>query len=217
MCGAAADPPCEPRTTCPAGACGVISDGCEGLLGCGPCQPPPSAGVDTDADGIGDACDNCPAAYNPSQSDRDHDGVGDACDNCPDGANFGQANLDHDGFGDACDDDIDADGLTNACEELLGTDPYNRDTDGDGVEDGDEVANPAACQVFGSVGGIQVGTDPTLGDTNGDGVLDTPEDHNAPGDQDCDGIADQRDAYCNGPRSLTRFGSRSLSRGVSPG
>jgi hypothetical protein len=32
-------------------------------------------------------------------------------------------------------DDMDSDGLTNSVEESMGTDPLNRDTDGDGVED----------------------------------------------------------------------------------
>jgi parallel beta-helix repeat protein len=34
-------------------------------------------------DGVGDACDNCPDAYNPDQSDLDNDGIGDACDPTP--------------------------------------------------------------------------------------------------------------------------------------
>ncbi len=38
---------------------------------------------DSDNDGIGDACDNCPNDYNPYHEDIDSDGVGDACDNCP--------------------------------------------------------------------------------------------------------------------------------------
>ena len=37
------------------------------------------------------------------------------------------------------DGDADNDGLTNAQEIALGTDPFNRDTDGDGYSDGDEV------------------------------------------------------------------------------
>jgi hypothetical protein len=35
---------------------------------------------DQDGDGWPDAADNCPATYNPSQFDTDADGVGDACD-----------------------------------------------------------------------------------------------------------------------------------------
>lgn len=38
-----------------------------------------------------------------------------------------------------CDDDPDGDGLTTGEEEILGTDPNNPDTDGDGIDDGDEV------------------------------------------------------------------------------
>ena len=30
-------------------------------------------------DGYGDACDVCPASYDPDQADSDMDGVGDAC------------------------------------------------------------------------------------------------------------------------------------------
>ncbi|MEZ4472790.1 MAG: thrombospondin type 3 repeat-containing protein [bacterium] len=35
--------------------------------------------ADTDADGIGDACDNCPAVANPDQLDTDWTPGGDAC------------------------------------------------------------------------------------------------------------------------------------------
>ena len=38
-----------------------------------------AAQVDTDQDGRGDSCDNCPQTYNPAQFDCDEDGVGDAC------------------------------------------------------------------------------------------------------------------------------------------
>lgn len=35
--------------------------------------------LDTDADGLGDQCDNCPITSNPLQQDSDGDGIGDAC------------------------------------------------------------------------------------------------------------------------------------------
>jgi len=35
--------------------------------------------ADKDADGVGDACDNCPDASNPDQADDNMDGMGDAC------------------------------------------------------------------------------------------------------------------------------------------
>ncbi len=41
--------------------------------------------MDSDSDGVGDACDNCPEDSNPSQEDGDGDGIGDACDNFPAG------------------------------------------------------------------------------------------------------------------------------------
>ncbi len=35
---------------------------------------------DSDADGVGDSGDNCPAVANPNQEDADGDGMGDACE-----------------------------------------------------------------------------------------------------------------------------------------
>ena len=43
---------------------------------------PPDTFQDTDGDGVGDGCDNCPAVANTSQTDSDGDGLGDACDPC---------------------------------------------------------------------------------------------------------------------------------------
>nr|WP_236673441.1 Ig-like domain-containing protein [Comamonas sp. JC664] len=60
--------------------------------------------------------------------------------------------------------DSDGDGLTDAEEIALGTDPNNPDTDGDGLPDGIEV--------------LVAGTDPLDDDTDDDGILDGNEDAN---------------------------------------
>ncbi len=61
--------------------------------------------------------------------------------------------------------DFDNDGVLNDIEELYNTDPYNPDTDGDGLSDYIEI--------------YLTGTDPTLKDTDANGVDD--------GDEDMDG------------------------------
>ncbi len=57
--------------------------------------------------------------------------------------------------------DSDHDGLTDAQEQALGTDPHNPDTDGDGLTDGDEVN--------------KYRTNPLKVDTDGDGYPDGEE------------------------------------------
>ena len=75
--------------------CNGRDDNCNGIVD--------DAGVDSDGDGIGDACDNCPENRNVTQVDGDRDGVGDACDNCPADFNSAQADADGDLVGDVCD------------------------------------------------------------------------------------------------------------------
>jgi outer membrane protein OmpA-like peptidoglycan-associated protein len=83
-----------------------------------------------------------------------------------------------------CTADDDKDGLTNCEEELLGLDPNNPDTDGDGLTDGDEVlkykTNPLKADSDGD--GLSDGdevlkykTDPNKADTDGDGLSDGDE------------------------------------------
>ena len=96
---------------------------------------PPDPATDPDGDGMPIGADNCADVWNPTQVDTDGDGMGDACDpdmdgdgvengsdNCPYVPNAGQEDMDGDGMGDACDPDVDGDGLPNDDDP----DPYTR-------------------------------------------------------------------------------------------
>jgi hypothetical protein len=102
--------------TNPGFTCGVDMSGslvCWGDNSFTQSQPP----FDVDTDGFEAPADNCPAELapgNPGQADADADGVGDACDNCLSVPNPSQVDRDLDGVGDACDNCVD--GLGNACE-----------------------------------------------------------------------------------------------------
>lgn len=128
--------------------------------------------IDSDADGVGDACtdtdmdgapnylDNCAEVSNSDQSDADDDGFGDECevdydgddspddvDNCPLMQNPTQADSDRDSKGDACDNCKTVSNLdqADANGNRVG-DACEVDTDHDGIPDSSDncrvIANP---------------------------------------------------------------------------
>lgn len=111
--------------------------------------------------------------------------------------------------------DSDGDGLTDAEEDLLGTDPNNADSDGDGLGDGDEVntygTNPLLSDTDGDglSDGMEIGLqefgcpDPLVADTDGDGLSDGQEnslglDPCVDDDIDADGLFDAQEILIYG-------------------
>ena len=97
----------------------------------------PTGSIDTDSDGVSDNTDALP--FDASETlDQDYDGVGDNSDNCINVGNTFQEDLDGDGLGDACDSvfnpDPDGDGYTY--NDLFPFDASEAlDSDGDGIGD----------------------------------------------------------------------------------
>jgi len=111
-----------------------MTDG--GLVIVSGCQP----GEDADGDGISDDLEGTAdidgdGVPNREDDDSDGDGIPDADEHLP--STHPCAPYDHDGddIADAYDTDSDNDGLTDEEERMLGTDPREADTDGDGVPD----------------------------------------------------------------------------------
>lgn len=100
--------------------------------------------------------------------------------------------------------DWDDDGLTNSNEREIGTDPYNPDSDADGLKDGEEVLNYKTnpmnpdTDMDGLKDGEEVityKTDPLNPDTDGDGLKDGEEVNRyrtepLVADTDADGLSD---------------------------
>ncbi|WP_289062359.1 gliding motility-associated C-terminal domain-containing protein [uncultured Zobellia sp.] len=180
---------------------------------CDPSQSPGYTGYDATnviwaaADCDGDGIDNGTEVTNgtdPYNNDTDGDGVpdntdADALDPCDPSQSSGYTGYDATNAIWAA-ADCDGDGVNNGTEVINGTDPYNNDTDGDGVPDDTDAdaldpCNPvqvagytgynatnaiwaaADCDGDGVNNGTEVtnGTDPYNNDTDGDGVPDNTD------------------------------------------
>ncbi len=192
---------------CPSGQLSNCDDNCRTVAN----NSPGDRQLDTDGDGVGDTCDNCPTVPNPDQrnsdkdlpggdalgdacdDDNDADGVADTGDNCPTVPNPTQLDTDLDGKGDACDncpainnplqEDGDLDGVGNLCDNCPSVANTDQtDTNLNGTGD--------ACDA----------------DDDGDGIPDTSDNCRLivnPGqeDQDGDGVGDACD-NCVGIQNL---------------
>ncbi len=166
----------------------------------------------SDADGIADCFDNCPAISNAGRENRDFDAAGDLCDLCPDDAFNDEDDDGRCGNADNCSDmsnpiqiDSDGDDWGDACDNCpTDANPGQFDADGDGTGD--------ACAP--DIDGDGTLNESDLDDDN-DGVLDDVD--NCPTvrnqdqwDSDSDGIGDAcdlDDRRVGGGRGSKRSGS----------
>ncbi|WP_135829911.1 hypothetical protein [Halorussus halobius] len=114
---------------------------------------------DTDGDGLGDGYEVQSSLLSPRSTDTDDDSVSDAAE------------------------DFDGDGLSTARERTVGTHLNQSDTDGDGLNDSEELETYETNPLTGDTDGdglndseeVNLSTDPTVADTDGDGTLDGNE------------------------------------------
>ncbi|MBK9103480.1 MAG: thrombospondin type 3 repeat-containing protein [Saprospiraceae bacterium] len=156
---------------------------------------------DTDGDGIPDLEDNCPQVPNPQQIDTDDDGLGNACDpdddndgitdindNCPLIVNADQMDTDDDGNGNACDNDDDNDGISDANDNCpLTPNQAQNDNDNDGMGN--------ACDTDDDNDGILDSNDncPFVSNTDQEDTDDDGTGNACDDDDDNDGILDNDD------------------------
>ena len=100
---------------------------------------------DADEDGVVDADDNCPNAYNPEQIDTDRDGIGDRCDEPSNatggtgGTTVGTSDFDEDGVADSEDN--------HPCVYNADQQPVENDTLGTSCLDDSALERPAVTAV----------------------------------------------------------------------
>ncbi len=169
---------------------------------------------DSDSDSLTDAQEE-KLASNPNKEDSDGDGIN---DNEEIGNNIDDPlDTDADGILNLNDADDDNDGLTTLYEIEIGTNPLAKDTDGDGVNDKDELGQGENALIDTDNDGkinpvdndddndglstlieLSLGSDPLNSDTDMDGISDAievGEDTTNPIDIDQDGIADIFDSF----------------------
>ncbi len=132
--------------------------------------------------------------FESDASDCNHNGIADVCD-LADGTSVDQnadgvpdecqlTDTDGDGLPDTIDPDDDNDGLDDAAEAAIGTNPLVADSDGDGIVDGVEVHTFGTSPLLADTDGdgsndgeeVTLGSDPLHADTDGDGTIDGIDD-----------------------------------------
>ena len=160
-----------------------------------------ASGTTCDNDGV---CEG-DAVCNMNQEDTDGDGIGDVCDNCPDDSNPNQADGDCDGTGDVCDGTMDCSEGTDCDSDCDGV--YNQDDNcqfdyNPGQEDtfpllGNDIGDACDCEGNFDCDDDCDGSDAfTFKVDFGRSAFGNPCEGGDPcnGDFDCDGDCDGKDA-----------------------